>query len=116
MLSEEHSLALSLGIEFVENGLSVFLNACCKHDDLEALAHCRYEFFSKRPDVDIDCVQVAIQINWLLDIGMPDLLEAGVDQGFIKVKDQDLLACVLLDLRLEKTWFSSLASTLPQMV
>ena len=112
MLSEEHSLALPLGIEFVENGLSVFLNACGKHDDLEALAHCHYELFSKRPDVDVDCMQVAIQVNWLLDIGIPDLLEAGVDQGFVKVKDQDLLACILLGLRLEKSRFSSLARAL----
>jgi len=75
VLSKEHSLAFPIRIQFIENWLRVFLYACRKHDDLEVFAHLCYEFLGVRSDVDIDGVQVAIKIDWLLDVGVLDLLK-----------------------------------------
>lgn len=88
MFSKQHRLALALRVYLVENGLRIFRNTGREHNYLVEFAHAEDELFRIWPYVDVDCLYEAIDINWLLDISILDLLEAGVDQSLVQVQDE----------------------------
>jgi hypothetical protein len=91
VFSKQHRLTLALRVYLVENGLSIFRNTGREHDYLVEFAHIEDEILRIWPHVDVDRLYEAIDINWLLDISILDLLEAGVDQSLIQVQDECFL-------------------------
>lgn len=100
MLPKEHTLTLSLTVKLIENGGGVFGYTGREHDDLIVLAHLENEFFSVRPNHHKYRLQLPIDINGLLDIGIPDFFEARVHQSLVKIEDQRFLSPILINL-----WF-----------
>ena len=80
MFSKQHRLTLALRVYLVENRLSIFRNTGREHDYLVKFAHLEDELFRIWPHVDVDRLYEAIDINWLLDISILDLIRQGGEQ------------------------------------
>jgi len=87
VLSVESHGAIIIRIHLVHQGVGILGETRCENHTFEVLGHCFQELVHTGPLRNVNVANVAIYVYWDYVVGVLYLIELGVDQSFVQVKD-----------------------------